>query len=64
MPRLRIERYYYRSGQIHVENRYVNGEFHGCCRTGISMVALAEELRYDHGLLHVFAGNGMKAELA
>lgn len=52
MPRLRIERYYYRSGQIHVENRYVNGEFHGCCRTWHFNGQLAEELRYDHGLLH------------
>jgi len=52
MPRLRIERYYYRSGQIHVENRYVNGEFHGYCRTWHFNGQLAEELRYDHGLLH------------
>lgn len=52
MPRLRIERYYYRSGQIHVENRYVNGQLHGRCRTWHFNGQLAEELRYRHGLLH------------
>lgn len=52
MPRLRIEKYYYRSGQLYVQNRYVNGEFHGCCRTWHFNGQLAGELRYRHGLLH------------
>lgn len=52
MPRLRIEKYYYRSGQLYVQNRYVNGEFHGRCRTWHRNGQLAEEQRYHHGLLH------------
>lgn len=52
MPRLRIQRFFYRSGRIHTENREVNGLFHGCCRTWHPNGQLAEELRYRHGLLH------------
>lgn len=52
MPRFRIEKYYYRSGRLYVQNRYVNGEFHGRCRTWHRNGQLAEEQRYHHGLLH------------
>lgn len=52
MPKYRIKRFYYRSGQIHTENREVNGQFHGYCRVWHRNGQLAEELRYRHGLLH------------
>ncbi len=52
MPKLRIERFYYRSSRIHTENRIVAGNFHGACRVWHRNGQLAEELRYRHGLLH------------
>jgi len=52
MPKLRIKRFLYRSGQVHVEMRMVNGRFHGLHRTWYQNGQLAEELRYRHGLLH------------
>ena len=52
MPKRRIDRFYYRNGQIRMENREVDGELHGLCRTWHSNGQLASELRYRHGLLH------------
>ena len=52
MPKRRIERYYYRNGQIRMENREVGGQLHGLCRTWHYNGQLAEELRYRHGQLH------------
>lgn len=52
MSKTHIRRFYYRSGRIHVENREVNGQFHGCCRTWHRNGQLVEELRYRHGKLH------------
>jgi MORN repeat variant len=52
MPKCRIERFYYRNGQIRMENREVGGQLHGLCRTWHYNGQLAEELRYHHGHLH------------
>jgi antitoxin component YwqK of YwqJK toxin-antitoxin module len=52
MPKLRVQRFYYRNGQIRLENREVDGGFHGLCRTWHYNGQLAEELRYRHGKLH------------
>src|SRR5665213_1607895 len=52
MPKRRIERYYYRNGQIRMENREVEGKLHGLCRTWHYNGQLAEELRYRHEQLH------------
>jgi len=52
MPKRRIERFYYRNGQIRLENREVEGEFHGLCRAWHYNGQLAEEQRYHHGKLH------------
>ena len=52
MPKRRIERFYYRNGQIRMENKEVGGEFHGLCRTWHYNGQLAEELAYRHGKLH------------
>jgi len=52
MPRLRIQRFYYRNGQIRVENREVDGKLHGVCRTWHYNGQLAEERRHDHDQLH------------
>jgi hypothetical protein len=52
MPKRRIERYYYRNGQIRMENREVDGQLHGLCRTWHHNGQLAEELCYRHGRLH------------
>jgi hypothetical protein len=52
MPKRRIERFYYRNGQIRMENREVGGQLHGLCRTWHYNGQLAEEQRYFQGLLH------------
>lgn len=52
MLKRRIERYYYRNGQIRMENREVGLEFHGLCRTWHYNGQLAEEQRYRHGKSH------------
>ena len=52
MPKLRIKRFYYRNGRIHVEIREVGGRLHGCYRTWYFNGQLTEELRYRHGRLH------------
>ena len=52
MPKRRIERYYYRNGQIRMENREVDGQLHGLCGTWHYNGQLAEEQRYLHGQLH------------
>ena len=52
MPKRRIERYYYRNGRIRAENREVDGQLHGFCRTWHFNGQLAGELRYHHGRLH------------
>jgi hypothetical protein len=52
MPKRRIERFYYRNGQIRMENREVEGQLHGLCRTWHYNGQMAEELRYLHGRLH------------
>jgi MORN repeat variant len=52
MPKRRIQRYYYRNGQIRMENTEVDGEFHGLCRTWHHNGQMAEELSYQRGKLH------------
>ncbi len=52
MLKRRIERFYYRNGQIRMENREVGGQLHGICRTWHSNGQMAGELRYRHGRLH------------
>jgi hypothetical protein len=52
MPKRRLDRFYYRNGQIRMENREVGGQLHGICRTWHYNGQLAEELRYRHGRLH------------
>ena len=52
MPKRRIERFYYRNGQVRMENREVGGQLHGLCRTWHYNGQLAEESRYRHGRLH------------
>jgi MORN repeat variant len=51
VPKLRIKRFYYRSGRIHTETREVDGHFHGPHRTWHRNGQLAQELRYHQGLL-------------
>jgi hypothetical protein len=52
MLKRRIERFYYRNGQVRMENREVEGQLHGLCRTWHYNGQMAEELRYLHGRLH------------
>lgn len=52
MPKRRVERFYYRNGQIRMENREVGGELHGLCRTWHYNGQLAKESRYHHGKPH------------
>jgi hypothetical protein len=52
MPKLRIKRFYYRNGRIHVEIREMGRRLHGCYRTWYFNGQLTEELRYHHGRLH------------
>jgi hypothetical protein len=52
MPKRRLDRFYYRNGQIRMENREVEGQLHGLCRTWHYNGQLAEELSYRHGRLH------------
>lgn len=52
MLKRRTERFYYRNGQIRMENREVERQLHGLCRTWHGNGQLAEELRYHHGQLH------------
>jgi hypothetical protein len=52
MPKLRIKRFYYRNGYVHLETREVAGKFHGLNRTWHHNGRLAEQLSYRHGLLH------------
>jgi hypothetical protein len=52
MSKSRIKRFYYRNGQIRVEDREVGGERHGLCRTWHYNGQLAGELSYCNGKLH------------
>jgi hypothetical protein len=52
MPKHRLDRCYYRNGQIRMENREVDGELHGLCRVWHYNGQLAGEMRYHHGDLH------------
>jgi hypothetical protein len=52
MPKRRLDRFYYRNGQIRMENREVGGELHGLCRTWHYNGRLAKKSRYRHGRLH------------
>jgi hypothetical protein len=52
MPKYRKDRFYYRNGQLRLENRQVKGQLHGLCRTWYYNGQLAEELRYRQGKLH------------
>jgi len=52
MPKRRLDRFYYRNGQIRMENREVGGQLHGICRIWHYNGQLAEELAYRHGKLH------------
>jgi hypothetical protein len=52
MPKRRIDRFYYRNAQIRLENREVEEQLHGLCRTWHHNGRLAGELRYRHGRLH------------
>jgi hypothetical protein len=40
-----MERFYYRNSQVRMENREVEGQLHGLCRTLHYNGQLAEELR-------------------
>jgi len=52
MPKRRKDRFYYRNGQLRLDNREVDGQLHGLCRTWHYNGQLASELRYRHGQLH------------
>jgi antitoxin component YwqK of YwqJK toxin-antitoxin module len=52
MPKLRVQRFYYRNGRIHTEIRELDGQLHGPYRTWHFNGQMAEELHYHHGLLH------------
>lgn len=52
MPKRRTERFYYRNGQIRMENREVGRQLHGLCRTWHYNGQIAKESRYWHGRLH------------
>jgi hypothetical protein len=52
MQKRRTERFYYRNGKTRMENREVEGQLHGLCRTWHYNGHLAGEQRYHHGLLH------------
>jgi antitoxin component YwqK of YwqJK toxin-antitoxin module len=50
--KLRIKRFYFRSGRIHTDTREVGGQFHGPHRTWHRNGRLGQELWYRHGVLH------------
>ena len=52
MPKSRIDRFYYRNGQIRLENREVDSQFHGLVRAWHYNGQLTEERRYHRGKLH------------
>ncbi len=52
MPKLRVQRFYYRNDHLRAEANEVAGEFHGLNRTWHPDGQLAEELSYRRGLLH------------
>jgi len=52
MPARRIDRYYYRNGQIRFENREVGRKLHGLCRRWHPNGQIAKELSYRQGKLH------------
>jgi hypothetical protein len=52
MPKLCIERCYYRSGQIHTEAGALDGKFHGLLRSWHRNGRLASREPYRYGLLH------------
>ena len=57
MPNRRIEQYYYRNGQIRMENREVGGELHGLCHTWHYNGQLAERCVRE-GKCTASAGDG------
>ncbi len=52
MPKLRIQRYYYRNGRVFTEIKQLGRQLHGYYRTWHFNGRLAEESHYDHGRLH------------
>lgn len=52
MTKRRIERYFYRNGQIRIMNRLTDGKFQGVSRAWHYNGQLAEETRYRNGKLH------------
>jgi len=52
MPKRRLDRFYYRNGQLRLENRELDGRLHGLCRAWHYNGQLADESRYDHGQWH------------
>jgi len=52
MPKRRTERFYYRNGQLRLENGELDGRLHGPCRTWHYNGQIADESNYDHGQWH------------
>lgn len=52
MARTKIQRIYFRNGQLQVEQSLVDGEFHGVIRTWHRNGQLASEEPYENGLRH------------
>lgn len=52
MPKHCTDRLYYRNGQLRLENRKLDGQLHGLCRTWYYNGQIAEELNYNHGQWH------------
>jgi hypothetical protein len=52
MPKHRIDRIYYRNGQLRLENLELDGRLHGLCRTWHYNGQIADESKYDHGQWH------------
>jgi hypothetical protein len=49
MPKYRTDRFYFRNGQLRLENRELEGQLHGLCRTWHYNGQIADESNYDHG---------------
>lgn len=52
MAQTKIKRFYYRSGQLFLEEPYVGGQYHGTVRTWHKNGKLASQETYRNGLYH------------
>lgn len=52
MAQTKIKRFYYRSGQLFLEEQYVGGQYHGTVRTWHKNGKLASQETYRNGLCH------------